>query len=66
MESFKEQPILVKDSGMRILGSHYFMGQEGQEKELFNGACRELKALEMGPSDGLHLQTLLYYFLSPA
>lgn len=55
MESFKEQPILVNDSGMRILGSHYFMGQEGQEKELFNGACRELKALERGPSNGLHL-----------
>lgn len=55
MESFKEQPILVKDSGMRILGSHYYMRQKGQEKELFNRACRELKGLEMGPSSGLHL-----------
>lgn len=61
-----EQQILVKNSGMRTLGSHYYMRLEGQEKKLFNEACRELKTLEMGhPVSCICRHYSIISFLSP-
>lgn len=60
MESFKKQQILMNlRTQMRILGSHYNMKQKEQEKKLFNGTYRKLKALEMGPSNASVDPTLL-------